>query len=52
MIQIGDPTALYDTSAESLAHEAVDMLFFISIAFIYCEKKAMSKVETEMKREK
>ena len=35
---------MYDTSPESWAHEAAYRLFFISIAFIYCEYKAKSKM--------
>ena len=43
-VRLGNPTArltkMYDTSPESWARGAVYRLFFIPIAFIYCEYKA------------
>ena len=47
-VRVGDPTAqltnMYATSPESGASGAVYRLLFISIAFIYCEYKAKSKM--------
>ena len=43
-VRVGNPTAqltdMYDPSPESWACGAVYRLFFIPIAFIYCEYKA------------
>ena len=52
-VRVGDSMAqltnVYDTSPESWARGAVYRLLFISIAFIYCEYKAKSKMAIEAK---
>ena len=56
-VRLGNPTAqltkMYDTSPESWARGAVYRLFFIPIAFIYCEYKAkkQSGFGAELSRE-
>ena len=56
-VRLGNPmaqlTKLYDTSPESWARGAVYRLFFIPIAFIYCEYKAkkQSGFGAELSRE-